>query len=70
MHPAGILFCIFGTILVLYGIALHGEHGRDLMPARGMHSVKTKEDVDRVGNGVLGVGVCIVVAVIIVSMMI
>ena len=56
---AGTLFLVFALLLVLYGgvIAVTGD--KELLPYRARHSIRTKEDVRRVGRITVVVGLVV-----------
>lgn len=56
---ASTLFLIFALAVVLYGAILAKTGDKELLPYRAMHSVRTREDVVRVGRISMWVGLVI-----------
>lgn len=56
LQDASKLFLIFAVVLLLYGSVLFKTGDKDMLPLRAQLSVATKEDVRRVGQVIVRVG--------------
>ena len=67
---ASTLFLIFSAALILYGALLFKTGDKELLPYRAKHSVRSAEDVKRVGKITATIGVVIGALALLVRMLV
>ena len=59
LEGVGILFSVFGAVLVAYGYAIWRTGNKDILPMRAQISIRGEDDVRRIGKWVVIVGIAV-----------